>query len=54
MGSGQFLVSGRVDDYGPTGQGTPSTIFTFTPQKFSNADLTSDAAVWPCLLSLSQ
>jgi hypothetical protein len=51
LGGGKFQVSGLLQDYGPTGQSSPATAFTFAPQSFSNADVTSDAAVWAAFRS---
>jgi len=51
LGGGKFQASGLLQDFGATGQGAPSTVFTFAPQTFSNTDVTSDASVWPAFRS---
>jgi len=51
QGSGNFQVSGLLEDYGPTGVSSPVTVFTFAPQTFPNTEMTSDGAVWAAFRS---
>jgi hypothetical protein len=51
LGGGNFQANGLLLDYGPSGQGSPSTVFTFAPHTFSNTDVTSDSSVWPAFRS---
>jgi hypothetical protein len=51
LGGGKFQVSGSLEDFGAAGLSTPVTVFTFAPQTFSNAEMTSDATVWAAFRS---
>jgi hypothetical protein len=53
LGGGKFQASGLLQDYGPTGLSSPVTVFTFAPQDFTNAEVTSDSSVWPAFRSFN-